>query len=152
VELTAVRRRLDDETARLQAAISAVKPQLTPRERLINYARAHAVFFNENSTFRDDAQATLVLDEVANLMKDDSLFLRVVGYTDDAGTAAKNLTVSRARAEAVTAALLARGVPANRIVALNRIAIETNVSPVNGVGSANRRVEFEVGFIGEGGR
>jgi len=153
IELAAVKRRLDDESARLQSAIAAIpKSDSSPRERLERFAKAHAIFFNENTAFRDEAEASRVLDELVRLMADESLFLRVVGYTDDQGTQAKNLTISRARAEAVVAALLARGVPAERLVALNRTSPETNVSPVTGVGSANRRVEFEVGFIGESGR
>ena len=125
---------------------------MTPREQLERYARSNAIFFNENASFRDESQAARVLDEIVRLMRPDALFLRVVGYTDDQGTPAKNLTISKSRAETVVAALVARGVPQNRIVALNRISLETNVSPANGVGSANRRVEFEVGFNGEGNR
>lgn len=153
VELSAVKRRLDEESARLQAAIAAIpKPEQSPRERLERFAKANAIFFNENAAFRDEAAAAGILNEVVRLMQDGNLFLRVVGYTDDQGTPAKNLTIAKARAETVAAALIARGVPAARVVALNRTSPETNVSPVNGVGSANRRVEFEVGFNGESGR
>ena len=160
VELSAMKRKLDDEAARLRAAIAAIPPPvqpvapvpLSPREQLERFARSNAIFFQENAAFRDDAEASRILDEIARLMRTEGLFLRVVGYTDDAGTPAKNLTIAKSRAETVTAALVARGVPQNRLVALNRIAPETNVSPVNGAGSANRRVEFEVGFNGEGGR
>ncbi|MEQ1696834.1 MAG: OmpA family protein [Hyphomicrobiaceae bacterium] len=148
VELSAMKRKMDNEAARMRAAI----PVLTPREQLEKYARSNAIFFNENASFRDEAEASRVFDDIVRLMAAEGLFLRVVGYTDDAGTPAKNLTIAKSRAEAVAAALVARGLPPNRLVALNRIAPETNVSPVNGVGSANRRVEFEVGFNGEGGR
>lgn len=148
VELSAMKRKLEDEAARLQAAI----PVLSPREQLEKFVRSNAIFFNENASFRDEGEAERVLSEVVRLLRAESLFLRVVGYTDDQGTAAKNLTIARSRADAVTAALIARGISPNRLVALNRIAPETYVSPVNGVGSANRRVEFEVGFHGEGGR
>lgn len=43
--------------------------------------------------------------------------LRIEGHTDDVGRAAKNTALSRARAEAVRAALIARGVAAGRLVA-----------------------------------
>ncbi len=157
VELNAIKRKLDDEAARLRAAIAAIPPPaaqavLTPREVLERFVRSNAIFFNETTSFRDDAEASRVLDEIVRLMRADGLYLRVVGYTDDAGTPAKNLSIAKLRADTVTAVLIARGVPQNRLVALNRIAPETNVSPVNGAGSANRRVEFEVGFNGEGGR
>lgn len=157
VELNALKQKMDAEAAKLRAAIAAIPPPtapptLTPREELERFVRSNAIFFNENANFRDDADAGRILDEIVRLMRADNLFLRVVGFTDDAGTPAKNLSIAKTRAETVVAALIARGVPANRLVTLSRISTETNVSPVNGVGSANRRAEFEVGFNGEGGR
>ena len=91
-----------------------------------------------------------MLDDLARLMKRDGSLVRIIGFTDDAGTPAKNTAIAKSRAETVAAALVARGIASNRLVTLNRIAPETNVSPVNGTSSANRRVEFEAGFIGEG--
>jgi hypothetical protein len=47
------------------------------------------------------------------------------------------------------AALLARSVPAGRLVAVGRLD-SLDLSPTSGESSPNRRVEFEVGFEGEG--
>ena len=163
VNLAAVRKRLAgetariaEETARLRAQIAAIpaptpaKP-FTPREELDRFARSHAIFFTEQTAFRDEPATARLLDQLAQLMKRDSSLLRLVGFTDDAGTPAKNIALSQARADAVAAALIARGVPATRLVALRRASQEANISPIVGAGSANRRVELEVGFIGEGG-
>ena len=83
-------------------------------------------------------------------MARDSALVRVIGFTDDAGTPGKNTSIAKARAETVAAALVARGVAKSRLILLSRIAPETYVTTVTGAGSANRRVEFEVGFVGEG--
>jgi outer membrane protein OmpA-like peptidoglycan-associated protein len=158
VDLSQVKRRLEAETERLRIQIAAIPPpvppqpvpQPTPRERLERFARAHAIFFLDGTAFRDEAAVRTTVEELAGLMALDTSIVRVVGYTDDAGTPARNTALARDRAAAVAAALTARGVPANRLVTLSRVSSENNVSPVSGSGSANRRVEFEIGFIGEG--
>ncbi len=155
IDLTTLRARFAVETAELRAQIAALPPPVaaeapTPREDLERYVRAHAVFFADNGVFRDATAATTTLDELARLMARDGSLVRIIGFTDDAGTPAKNTAIAKVRAETVAAALIARGVASMRLVTLSRISAETNVSTVNGAGSANRRVEFEVGFIGEG--
>lgn len=147
VDLGAVARRFDDETARLRASMT-----LTPRAALESFARANAIFFADNTAFRDEAEANRTLDELARLIARDGSLVRLVGFTDDQGTPAKNQAIARSRADTVMAALVARGVAPNRLVALGRASSEYNVSLVVGSGSTNRRVEFEVGFIGEGPR
>ena len=145
-------------TADLEARLRALpQPQppppvakITPLEELDRWVRSHAIFFTDNAAYRSEAEAMRSLDELADLMKRSGAFVRVVGYTDDAGTPAKNLSIAKMRSDSVTAALIARGVNANQLVALNRTTPETRVSPSNAPGNANRRVAFEVGFSGEG--
>lgn len=140
------------ETTALRAEIEALsKPRATPREALVAFAQSHAIFFSEATTFRDPVAAARIIDQLAALMARDNSLVRVVGYTDEAGTPAANSALSLSRSEAVKAELMARGTPANRLVALRRTSAETAVTPVTGAGSSNRRVEFEVGFVGEGG-
>ncbi len=142
---------LRTEAGALRDEIAGLKRAVSPRARLEGFVRSHAIFFAEGTTFRDAAGALRVLDQLADLMKADNSVLRVVGYTDEAGAAPANAALAQARADTVAAALVQRGVPPARIVALRRTSPDLNVSPVVGPRSANRRAQFEVGFIGEGG-
>jgi outer membrane protein OmpA-like peptidoglycan-associated protein len=60
------------------------------------------------------------------------------------------LPISQARADKVSAALADRGVPRRLLGAIGR-ASGGDLSTVTGNQSPNRRVEFEIGFNGEGG-
>ena len=145
-----------EATARLEAKLAALPPPLppatlTPRQELAAFARDHAVFFSEQTVYRDDRAASQALDDLARILaREKSSVIRVIGFTDDAGTPAKNVALAEARAQMVATALENRGVAKNRIVMLHKTGPETNVSPISGTGSPNRRVEFEAGFAGEG--
>ncbi len=128
----------------------AVVQAATPREQLELFARSHAVFFGDGTAFRDAGATQTTLDELAVLMARTADVLRLVGYTDEAGLPAKNTALARSRADAVAAALGARGVAPSRLIVLGRTAPDTTISPVTGTTSSNRRVEFELGFVGEG--
>lgn len=139
--------------AALQAnAVRRAVPQPaapTPRERLKDWTRDNAIFFANNSDYRDSATAERQLDELAALMKEARAFVRVVGYTDERGGQSRNTPLSQSRAEKVMQALAARGVPQAQMIAIGRLnAID--ISPSTGPSSPNRRVELEVGFAGEG--
>lgn len=123
--------------------------EMTPRERLIAFSRSYAIFFTNEVGFRLPEQAGATLDELAGLMRGNDVLIRVVGYTDDQGAADRNLALSEARSKAVIDALKARKVPADRLVAVGRFDA-IGISPERGAASPNRRVEFEVGFVGEG--
>lgn len=137
------RARLDELERRLSA------PQ-TPRQRLATFTRSHAIFFGNDSRYRDDRAAGAVLDELAQLMRDNSVVLRVIGYTDEVGTAARNSPLSQARAEKIVADLVARGIPSNRLIAIGRLN-SAPIAPGSGIESPNRRAEFELAFDGERG-
>lgn len=80
--------------------------------------------------------------------------VRVIGHTDRSGPPARNLRLSRQRAEAVKAHLVARGIPAAVIVAEGRGSSEPRTQPADCEGLArarlaaclqpDRRVEVEV--------
>ena len=74
--------------------------------------------------------------------------LRIVGFTDEQGTSQHNSPVSQDRANVVMQELIRRGVPANRMVPVGRHDLK-GISSVIGASSPNRRVEFELGFVGE---
>jgi OmpA-OmpF porin, OOP family len=69
----------------------------------------------------------------------------VIGHTDKVGSDAVNDPLSRQRAEVVRSALLARGIAADRVVAIGRGKREPVVPTAEGVAEArNRRVEVQV--------
>jgi outer membrane protein OmpA-like peptidoglycan-associated protein len=120
----------------------------TPRDRLSAFARANAIFFANNSDYLDDKRATTTLDELTQLTMATDAIVRVVGYTDERGSQGRNTNLAISRAQRIAAELQSRGVPANRIVAVGRTT-GYDLNPGTGIGSPNRRVEFEIGFIGE---
>ncbi len=124
-----------------------VEPQ-TPRDRLSAFIRSNAIFFGNNSDYLDDATATRVLDDLAQLTMATDAVVRIVGYTDDRGSQGRNASLATSRAQRVAAELTSRGVPPVRVIAVGR-ASGYDLYPGTGVGSPNRRVEFELGFIGE---
>jgi outer membrane protein OmpA-like peptidoglycan-associated protein len=57
-----------------------------------------------------------VLDQIVNLLREDtSLKLSIQGHTDNVGSKAANLDLSKRRADAVKAALVSRGIDAGRL-------------------------------------
>jgi outer membrane protein OmpA-like peptidoglycan-associated protein len=104
------------------------------------------VFFEKN---RDaiKPESFDVLDQVAAVMNARRTIsrVRIEGHTDAEGPDAKNLSLSRRRAEAVRAYLLRKGVDAGRLEAEGfgeTVPIDTNDSPAGRAN--NRRVEFRI--------
>jgi outer membrane protein OmpA-like peptidoglycan-associated protein len=124
-------------------------PSLTPRERLVAWTRDNAVFFGNGAEYRSADVANATIDSLAKLMTDANAYVRVVGFTDDSSPA-RNGPLAQSRADKVSAALAERGVPRRLIGSIGR-ANGADLSPEKGATSPNRRVEFEVGFNGEGG-
>ncbi len=146
-------RRNADLEARLDAMVkevAALKIEPTPREALANFLKSHAIFFANGVEFRDPAQTKEIIDGIVQLARRTDLLVRVVGYTDESGDPKRNQTLSQQRAETVSEELVVRGLPRNRLVAVGR-GTTMDVSPRSGSKTANRRVEFEVGFPGEEG-
>ena len=83
-----------------------------------------------------EATVSAALAEVDNRIS-------ISGHTDAAGKEAANLMLSRARAEAVRRALIARGIPREGLRAIGA----GSQSPLPGLDpadTANRRIEFSV--------
>ena len=74
----------------------------------------HINFDTGKATIRPDSQP--IVDQIVSLLAaNPSLSLSVEGHTDNVGGAASNQTLSTARAQAVVAALVAKGVAASRL-------------------------------------
>jgi OOP family OmpA-OmpF porin len=127
-----------------------VQPQPTARDLLQAWVSANAIFFANGTDYRSADKAEQQLDRLAALMKESGALVRVVGYTDERGQQARNAPLSQSRADKVRAALIQRGIPPVQLVALGR-ANAIDLAATTGPQSANRRVEFEVGFDGEVG-
>ncbi len=120
----------------------------TPHEQLAAWIREHAIFFSTETRFRDPQTASHHLDQLAKLMNATTATIRVVGFTDDQGSSQQNSPLSKDRADLVRRALVTRGVPANRLIAIGRLDAK-DISSIVGDSSPNRRVEFEFSFVGE---
>ncbi len=84
---------------------------------------------------------------------DPSVSRALVGMNNDTefARAMERFPVVLGRAETVAQALVARGVPAARLVTVGR-QNAIGIAPTSGAQSANRRVEFELAFDGEPAR
>mgnify|MGYP003435240944 FL=1 len=84
-----------------------------------------------------------VLTAIARVATHCEGVLQIEGHTDNVGRAASNVSLSRKRAEAVRAALIARGVPADRLVAQGLGADKPIADNRTDDGRArNRRIEI----------
>lgn len=104
----------------------------------------YGIYFDTNKTeLKPESQSTLV--EISRLLKKQpGMKLHVVGHTDNVGTLAFNLDLSRRRADAVVAALMrAHGIAAGRLTA-NGVAslAPTAVNTTEEGRAKNRRVEL----------
>lgn len=99
----------------------------------------------------DTAQATIkpesgaLLDALAAGLKDCAgTTVEIAGHTDAQGDAAANQALSERRAEAVAAALTARGLPAGRMKATGYGETRPKVTGGAEANAENRRIEFTV--------
>ena len=132
----------------LASKVERLRPP-TARDELEQFSRSAAIFFGNGSDFRDAKSAAEILDQLARRLKaNPDVIIRVVGYTDERGGNTINSNLAQTRADRIAAALTDRGISANRIASVGRLTAK-DLSRTAGVNSANRRVEFEIGFIGE---
>jgi outer membrane protein OmpA-like peptidoglycan-associated protein len=145
-EAAAAAQSLARDVAELRAKLDA------PPEKLRRYIETAAIFFTRNAELADPAAAGEVADRLAALIKQTGLKLRVVGHTDDTGSAAINLERSRERAEAVVKLLTERGVPTQLLGIASRRAVLPISDAAASNPTPNRRVTFEFSLAGEPGQ
>ena len=123
----------------------ASSPLVACRERVTSLAKRNAIQFTTGkATLTKDSQATL--DQLAADLKIcPDTNVHVQGHTDADGSAAANLGLSVARAEAVIAALVQRGIVEDRLIAEgygSSVPIASNDTKAGK--AANRRIAFEI--------
>lgn len=86
-----------------------------------------------------------MIDRLSDIARNCNAKIRIAGYTDSQGDAARNLQLSTVRARNVRKQMLARGVPANQITAVGYGEVRpiANNSTVTGR-EKNRRIEIRV--------
>ncbi|QPF84574.1 OmpA family protein [Bradyrhizobium genosp. L] len=121
-----------------------------PAARLDRYVAATAVFFvNKSDEFLDKDQAEQQLRELAGLLANNDLRVRIVGYADQSGTEGANKTLARKRAEQVMRSLTAFGIEPTRLILVSRAATMPITDQLDAAGGGNRRVSFETVYRSE---
>ncbi|WP_321793016.1 OmpA family protein [Caballeronia sp. J97] len=101
------------------------------------------LFDTDQSTIRDTQSP--VLDRAAQVLKRSMRPVLIEGHTDNEGSLSYNRALSAARADAVAKALIARGVPAERITTKGMAYLRPITTNGTREGRAlNRRVEILV--------
>jgi outer membrane protein OmpA-like peptidoglycan-associated protein len=137
------------QSARLQAEIDALKAQQTARGLVMTFS--DVLFDTGKSELNPNAKPRL--DALAAFLRDHtSRLVQIDGFTDNVGSDAYNMELSRARADAVQSSLLARGIDPSRI----RTSAYGKAFPVASNSTAsgrqlNRRVEVVIGNEDGGG-
>lgn len=119
-----------------------------PLLKLSQWTATHAIFFADETNFRDEDLVTQTLTELRGLLEASGARIRLIGYTDPTGTAEGNDALAAMRAEKVAAELMKLGVAKDRLKVLGRprgMLLSYDKGPF----SSNRRVEFEIAYLGE---
>lgn len=124
---------------RLQRELSVLAAK--PTDHGLVVMLQDVLFDTGQATLKEGAQSKL--DQLASVLKNHpERRVMVEGFTDSVGGADSNLVLSRARAESVRSALMARGVPADRIEARGNGQMRPVASNSTQAGrQQNRRVE-----------
>lgn len=112
-------------------------------KKVVRDAIANLEFDLGKATIR--AHSFPSLDRVADLLVSKNFSLKLAGHTDNTGSAALNLSLSKDRAEAVRQYLVSKGANASRIEATGYGQTQPIASNKTAAGrQKNRRVEFTI--------
>ncbi|WP_454619674.1 OmpA family protein [Bradyrhizobium cenepequi] len=135
--------KLGEQYARLQSVVDS------PALRLESFMASTAIFFGNEGEFLDSGQAERQLRDLAGLLADNDLRIRIVGYADETGSDATNRTLGRKRAELVMRRLTSLGIEPSRLFVVSRSASMPITDRVGAAIGGNRRVTFENVFRAE---
>ena len=124
--------------------VKPVKVIITDDDRrLVREAISNLEFATGKSSILPKSYTSL--DRVADLMVRKNLSLKLAGHTDNVGTEANNMRLSKDRAESVKAYLVGKGVNPSRIEATGYGELQPIESNKTAAGrQKNRRVEFTI--------
>lgn len=131
------------ESGLLAAGEAPIVNPLHCQDDVNGLLRARTIRFEEGSA-RIDAASNSLIDEVAAALRPClGSIIAITGHTDNSGNEVGNLALSRDRAAAVEAALVARGIPADGLRARG-LGSRLSVPGLEPGDPANRRIEFGV--------
>ncbi len=126
-----------------QQGCPAIKEEV---KKTLDYAAKNILFETSSSKIKSSSYKGLI-DVVRILNENMDVNINVDGHTDNTGDAEKNMTLSQARADAVKAFLLSKGISESRITATGHGADEPVADNETEAGKAqNRRVELKLGY------
>ena len=132
---------MDKQEAALNNAVAASDAASIRRSQDVLTATFKSDFLFDFNSFTLKPGAYLELDRVSRILNQyPQTRIHVEGHTDSRGTAEYNMKLSQKRAEAVTNALIQRGVDPVRITTVGF----GESQPVSSDASANRRVEIKI--------
>ena len=105
--------------------------------------RSRTIRFEESSAKIEVASRSLIHEVATALRPCLGSIIAITGHTDASGSEPGNLELSRERAEAVLAALIARGIPADGLRAQG-VGSRQPVEGLDPLDPANRRIDFSV--------
>lgn len=137
---------VDGSGCPLKAPAQVVRERVIVTEadrKVVDEAIKNLEFDLGKATIRSKSNSTL--DKVAALLVEKNFSLKLAGHTDNTGSMALNLKLSKDRAEAVKAYLVSKGANASRIEATGYGPNQPIASNATAEGrQQNRRVEFSL--------
>ena len=134
-------KRMDKQAAEIQNAIPNAEVIREGEGIIVKFDSG--ILFDFNSTVLKDAAKANVQTLASSLNQYPGTDVKVIGHTDNVGTAAVNQSVSEKRAAAIKAYAVAQGVPSSRLITVGKGFSEPIADNSTDAGrAANRRVEI----------
>ena len=134
-------KRMDKQAAEIQNAIPNAEVIREGEGIIVKFDSG--ILFDFNSTVLKDAAKANVQTLASSLNQYPGTDVKVIGHTDNIGTAAVNQSISEKRAAAIKAYAVAQGVPSSRLITVGKGFSEPIADNSTEAGrAANRRVEI----------